>query len=125
MEFKMYAVSWALNAWLLEAAFHDSTAWFMPTEYRRLAYSRALSVSAELRTTLPSLSWMEPPWHQRMLRTAMFESMSWERPMPIGICIWGAAFLISGPALTRSSQVEGPLGIPMSVHTFLWKLPGS
>src|SRR4026207_2570954 len=103
MEFRMYAVSWALNAWLLEAAVHDSTAWVMPTEDRPVACAGALGVSAGLRTTLPSLSWMEPPWRQRMLRTAMFESMSWERPMPIGICIWGAALLISGPALTRSS----------------------
>jgi hypothetical protein len=66
-------------------------------------YSRAARVSGELSTTLPSLSWMEPPWHQRMFRTAMFESMSWDRPIPMGICICGAAFFTSGAAFTRSS----------------------
>ena len=116
----MYDVSWALKAWLLEAAFQERTACVMPTEYRRLAYSSAARVSGELSTTLASLSWIEPPWHQSMLRTAMFESMSWLSPTPIGICICGYFFLISGAALTRSSYVAGPLGCPMSVQIFLW-----
>src|SRR6202795_2418519 len=120
MEFRMYDVSCALNAWLFDAAFQLSTAWVMPTAYSRLAYSSARSVSGEFRTTLLSLSWVDAPWHQRMLRTAMFESMSCERPTPIGICICGYFFLISGAALTRSSYVTGPLGCPMSVQIFLW-----
>src|SRR5262245_60487936 len=103
MEFRMYDVSCALNAWLFEAAFQLSTAGVMPTAYSRLVYSSAARVSGELRTTLLSLSWIDPPWHQRMLRTAMLESMSWLRPIPMGICIWDAFFLTSGAALTRSS----------------------
>src|SRR6266542_2829631 len=100
MEFKMYEDSGALKGRLVEAALQDSTACLMPTDYSRFAYSRALRVSGEFRTTLLSLSWMEPPWHHSMFRTAMFESMSWLSPMPIGICICGYFFLISGAGLT-------------------------
>src|ERR687894_804384 len=106
--------------WLLDAAFQANTSSVMAPPNSSLMYSTAAMVSGELMITFSSSSWTEPPKDHSRARPAMFESISWDMPMPS----WTPWLVrISRPPSSSSSQVEGPSGRPTASHRDLRYLP--
>src|SRR5712664_1905333 len=96
--------------------FQLNTAGVIPTLNSRAPNVSASSAWSDFKTTFSLASWIEPSNDHSIARAAMFESSSCDIPMPIGIWISGCLALICGAAVTRSSHVTGPLGIPISVQ---------
>src|SRR5262249_53689526 len=94
---------------LLEDGSHVKTSGVMVSLKSERMYLTASMVGLELLATLPSSVCSAPPNDQRSLRSAMFESSSWERPTPTGLPNWSLIFF---PPTRRSSHVSGPLGKP-------------
>ena len=74
---------------------------------------RASTVAFDSSVTRPCSSWSAPPKDHSRLRSAMFESISCESPMPTGLPNFS---LIFRPPIRRSSQVSGPFGKPTSLQ---------
>ena len=98
-----------MSAWLFDTAVHEKTSGTIASLYRRAMYATASIVFGLLSTTFSVASWMLLSYDHRSARAAMFESSSWESPMPSWI---PCSLLIFPPYVIRSSHVVGPAPLP-------------
>ena len=102
----------ARNAWLFEAAVQAKISFDIPFRKMSRAKLSTSTVFLELSVTRCSRFWMNEPKHIIIAISAMFESISFDMPMPIG---WFCA-RSRGAALRTASHVCGPRGKPASVQ---------
>src|SRR5687768_13011269 len=102
----------ARNAWLLDAAVHAKISFDIPFRKRSLAKLSTWTVFLELSVTRWSRFWMNEPKHIIIAISAMFESISFDMPIPMG---WPCARSL-GAARRTFSQVVGPREKPASVQ---------
>ena len=92
---------------LLEDGSQVNTSGVIVSRYSARRNFRASTVPRESMTTRPSSSCSAPPKAQSSPRRLMFESTSWESPMPTGFWNFSRIFR---PPTRRSSQLSGPSG---------------